>query len=108
MVCFFRDFLGNVIKLDDRVWFDHISHHHPEMTKEIIAQVLLSPSVLCESQHRVLSNTKQYYKGPWVGRVGKVRYHRVIVKECSDGNWISTAHTRAKWSCGKILFRDDL
>ncbi len=102
----FQDIFGNVIKLDEHVWCDHISRFHPEMSKDLIADVLLSPSVVCESQHKMMVSSLQYYKGPWISHSGKTRFHRIIVKRCCDGSWISTAHTRARWTCGLILYRD--
>ena len=102
----FKDYREAAILLDDDVWTKHIVVDHPEMTKELIAEVLKVPSVVCESQHKNLENYRLYYKGPWKNKRDKDRYYRVTVKICNDGNWISTAHTRSSISCGEILFKE--
>jgi len=102
----FKDHMDEVILLDNEVWANHICIDHPEMTKELIAEVLMNPTIICKSQHKNLENYRLYYQGPWKNKKDKDRYYRVTVKVCKDGNWISTAHTRSSISCGTILFKE--
>lgn len=101
----FEDYEGEKVFLSQEVWSDHISEDHPHMKLEVIGSVLNDPEIVCDSQHFEMQNIKLYYQGPWKNLKGKSRYFRVVVKSCDDGNWISTAHIRAKVSCGKILFK---
>ena len=105
-VVFFRDVNDEEIKMAGDVWENHIKVDHPEMTVEIIGNVLKTPSVVCSSQHENMKNYKLYYQGPWKNKMEKKRYFPVVVKICNDGNWISTAHTRSSVSCGIILFQE--
>ena len=75
------------------------------MTLEVVENLLKNPSVVCRSQHQIISDSKLYYEGPWANTKGNKRYYRVVVKECRDGNWISTAHIRSKISCGEIIYK---
>ena len=106
MLTKFEDYQGNEIKLADDVWNGHIKEDHPLITKEIIANVLKSPSLVCKSQHKHMDNNSLYYQGPWLNENDKSRFFRVVVKTCSDGNWISSAHIRSSITCGEILFKE--
>lgn len=104
----FKDYRGSEIRLSKIVWEKHIKSDHPRINKEIIKKVLRFPRLVCESQHESVKSQRQYYKGPWQSEKNKDRYYRVVVKNCKDGIWISTAHIRSKVSCGKILFRESV
>lgn len=102
----FKDYEDQEILLDADVWRNHICSEHPEISKNLISEVLTAPSIVCESQHESLRKYRLYYKGPWKNKKDKDRYYRVAVKICDDGNWISTAHTRSSITCGVIIFKE--
>lgn len=102
----FEDYQGEEVKLLDEVWEDHISVDHPEMEILLIERILKTPHIVCLSQHANMMNYRQYYSKPWKNKKKRERYFRVVVKVCSDGNWISTAHTRSKISCGKVIYKE--
>jgi hypothetical protein len=53
-----------------------------------------------------MDNIRLYHQGPWLNNNSKSCYFRAVVKDCADGRWISTAHTRSRISCGEFLFEE--
>lgn len=103
----FEDYREEEVKLSQKVWEEHIQVDHPRMTIEIIEAVLKGPQMVCESQHENMKNHRLYYSGPWENDKKKTRYYRVVLKDCEDGTWITTAHIRSKVACGKVLYEGE-
>lgn len=104
MYFIFKDHDGERILLSNEVWVDHISQDHPRIDLNLIGETLHRPFKVCLSQHPSMEKCIQYYSMPKMNRARQLRFIRVIVKHCHDGLWISTAHMKAKITCGKILF----
>lgn len=102
-----KDYRGEEVLLECRVWKDHTSINHSEMTLELLESILKDPDLVCSSQHRHMIGSKLYYQVPWKNMKGKDRYFRIVVKTCVDGNWMATAHTRSSISCGTVIYRKE-
>lgn len=78
----------------------HIVDRHSEMTIELIACCLKFPNEIRYSS--ASDKTLLYYL------LAKVnRYYCVVLKMCSDGNFISTAYSTTKIKMGKVVYRED-
>ena len=76
---------------------EHIHDFHPEITLEQIKLTLVDPDEIRSSSYK--SSTVLYYRI----RIAK-RYICVVVKQCPDGWFISTAMTTAKPKLGEVLY----
>ena len=86
-----RDVLGETTH-------EHIMEMHPEVTLDHIKFALEDPNEVRRSSYR--ENSELYYL-----RRTRRRFTCVIVKICSDGNYISTALTTEKPKVGGVIFK---
>ncbi len=97
MALFFTNYKKQRIVLGDMT-YDHISEIHPEVTLDLIKNVLEDPDEVRESSYK--ENSELYYL-----RKTSKRFTCVIVKLCSDGNYISTALTTEKPKIGRVIYK---
>jgi len=90
----FYDCFGREFELSESVW-EHVSSNHPEITKEIIQEVLNTPEAVVRSSWNFSSLL--YYK-----KIGK--YYKAVVAEIQDGR-IKTALTTDKIKKGDIVWK---
>ena len=93
----FIDYRQEQVKLAGDVW-EHIHEEHADVSQELIANCLRDPDEIRQSRKK--SNSELYY----LLRQGS-RYTCVIVKRCSDGNFIETAMTTSTLKEGKALYK---
>jgi len=77
---------------------EHIQEFHPEITTEIIKKTLSSPDEVRQSFSNPRSELYYIFKC-------KKRYYCVVVKICSDGNFISTALTTSGIKQGRLIYK---
>lgn len=77
---------------------EHISDFHPEITISIIRKTLKNPIEVRQSSFSSESELYYLYKA-------ENRFYCVVVKACTDGNFISTALTTSKIKFGKLIFK---
>lgn len=85
------------VKLSAGTW-EHIQEVHSEIGQDQIGACLKDPDEVRRSRKNPASEI--YY----LLRIEK-RYTCVVVKRCSDGNFISTAMTTTKPKQGEVLYK---
>lgn len=90
----FQDYFGREICLSESAW-EHIKIYHPEITHEIIYDVLNMPEVIVRSGWDFCSML--YYR-----KIGK--YYKTVVIEMNDLR-IKTALTTDKIKKGDIIWK---
>ena len=97
MALVFTNYKKQRIVLGDAT-YEHISEIHPEVTLGHIKLALEDPDEVRKSSYK--ENGKLYY----LRRTSR-RFTCVIVKICSDGNFISTALTTEKPKVGRVIYK---
>lgn len=92
----FTDFYGDTIFLSKETE-THIAKAHPEIDIRQIAITLKDPDELRQSTYK--STSVLFYRL----KVSR-RYVCVVVKDCHDGFFISTAMTTTKPKLGEVLY----
>ncbi len=92
----FVDYSGDTILLSSETE-KHIMDAHPEIDLAQIAQTLKDPDEVRQSSYK--STSVLYYRFKRAKR-----YICVVVKECPDGFFISTAMTTTKPKLGEVLY----
>ena len=77
--------------------YEHIHQRHPEATNELISKCLKDPIEVRRSSSSIISYLYYTFKN------SKLLFC-VVLKECSDGNFISTAYTTNKMKNGKVIY----
>jgi len=93
----FKNYKRQRIILGDGT-FEHISEVHPEVSLDDIKLALKNPDEVRMSSYK--NNSELYYV-----LKTKRRYICVIVKNCEDGNFISTALTTTKPKIGHVIYK---
>lgn len=96
MALVFSNYKKQRIVLGDAT-YEHICEIHPEVTLDHI-KVALDPDEVRKSSYK--ENSELYY----LRRTNRW-FTCVVVKVCSDGNYISTALTTEKPKVGRIIFK---
>ena len=78
----------------------HIFSRHPELTLEIISLCLSSPDEIRKSNSNKICNLYYNYKC-------EQRFYCVVLKVCTDGNFISTAYTTNKIKNGELIYKKE-
>ena len=97
----FKDFQGRTIELSETSW-QHIQEQHPDVTIDDIKRVLSDPLEVRESPR--LGFVELFYQAK-AHQTGKMRFHMVVVKVLSAGNFVSTAMTTATMKSGRTLYK---
>lgn len=97
MSLIFSNFRKQRVTLGDGA-YEHITEVHPEVSLDLIKATLEDPDEVRVSSYR--KDSELYYL-----RRTKQRYVCVVVKGCSDGNFISTALTTTKPKEGRVIYR---
>jgi hypothetical protein len=95
----FTDYLGAVVLLSSETE-QHITDAHPEVHVDQIRQSLGNPDEVRRSSYK--GTTSLYYR-----LRSSNRYICVVVKNCVDGLYISTAMTTTKPKTGEVLYVKD-
>jgi hypothetical protein len=99
----FKDFQSRSIELSEDCW-QHIQEQHPDVAVADIERVLLDPLEVRESPRQ---NFVELFYQAKVHPKGKPRFHVVVVKVLSDGNFVSTAMTTATMKSGRTLYKKE-
>jgi hypothetical protein len=78
---------------------EHIQSRHPEASEQFITQCLMAPMEVRKSSSHSLAHLYYVLKT-------KDRFFCVVLKCCSDGNFISTAYTTTRMKNGKIIYKE--
>ena len=97
----FKDFQGRTIELSEPSW-QHIQDQHPDVAIEDIKRVLSDPLEVRESPRQGF--VELFYQAK-AHPTGKMRFHVVVVKVLSTGNFVSTAMTTANMKTGRTLYK---
>ena len=99
----FKDFQGRSIELSEASW-EHIQEQHPDVAKKDIERALTDPLEVRESPRQ---NFVELFYQTKVHPKGKLRFHVVVVKVLSVGNFVSTAMTTATMKKGRTLYKKE-
>jgi hypothetical protein len=99
----FKDFQDRNIELSESTW-EHIRGQHPEISIEDIRTVLTDPLEVRECQRQ---NFVELFYRAKANPKGKIRFHLVVVKVISNGNFISTAMTTTSMKNGRTLYKKE-
>lgn len=97
MPLIFQNFKKQRVTLGDGA-HEHIMEVHPEISLEGIKSALEDPDEVRVSSYR--ESSELYYL-----KRTKQRYTCVVVKVCSDGNFISTALTTTRPKEGRVIYK---
>ena len=78
----------------------HIRSRHPEATEHLIFEALKAPIEVRRSSSIQVSNLYYILKRD-------SKYFCVVLKCCSDGNFISTAYTTTKIKSGQVIYKKE-
>ena len=95
----FKNYRNETIKLSD-LTRKHIAEAHSEVGIRDIRNTLLKPDEVRQSSYRKTSELYYLMKR-------ENRFTCVVVKVCSDGNFIATAMTTSRPKLGKLTYRKD-
>jgi hypothetical protein len=99
----FKDVQGRSIELSEASW-EHIQEQHPDVSIEDVKRVLSDPLEVRESPRQTF--VELFYQAK-VHPKGKPRFHVVVVKVLSGGNFVSTAMTTTTMKSGRTLYKKE-
>ena len=99
MALVFANYKKKRVVLSDST-YEHITEFHSEVTLDHIKATLEDPTEVRTSSYK--ENSELYYL-----RKTKRRFTCVVVKICSDGNYISTAMTTEKPKIGRVIYKKE-
>jgi hypothetical protein len=93
----FENYLGEKCFLTDEQE-EHIRSRHPEASELLITKCLADPVEIRKSSSHALAHLFYILKTD-------TRYFCVVLKCCSDGNFISTAYTTTQIKNGPLIYK---
>lgn len=103
---FLRDYKQRRVLLSEEAWA-HIQSEHQEILLNDIKGALLDPDIIQFDDLWVKNSSCEselFYQKKWKAR-GENYYTIIVVKFCSDGNFVQTAYTVRKLKKRTIVFQ---